>query len=282
MKFLKEIFFLLYISLTIIKLTKAEEESEGLLVQEINDSNFESSVNNGLKNPWLVIFYIESCPHCKNAKNALNNLSNNPHRLNKSSIKLSTLDCDKNMFSCYRFKVSRVPYIVIIDSNHMYEMQNYPNEENFANFINSKKNPDDGLEIPDVIGYMTIIAKSFEELVSLMDSFFSKFFLDYFKLKVEWTAAYSIAVLLFTLIFVITLEIVILNFLCRPKKKACKKPENISSNSSVDNQTAGVAQEAEEAKQAEEEPSRSTAQSPENSQSLQEEENKAHKKLKDE
>ena len=41
---------------------------------EINDSNFDEMIKDGKDKPWLLIYYLETCPHCKVAKEAFEKL----------------------------------------------------------------------------------------------------------------------------------------------------------------------------------------------------------------
>lgn len=201
------------------------EDSDSIEIYNLNDSNFESNVNNGLKNPWFIIFYVDSCPHCKNAKQTLSSIANNPDSISKSRIKLAQLDCDANMFTCYRFKISRVPYITIIDSNHMYELSEYPSKDNLVKFINMKKDADEGLEIPAAVGYLEFFFKSLEELVHLMNKTIEDYLKNNLGVKVEWRSEYTIGLLALVLVLIVVVEYAVLSFVCRRPGSKQKKPD---------------------------------------------------------
>ncbi len=194
------------------------DNADNVLIHDLNDSNFESFVGNGTKNPWFLTFYVESCPHCKNAKKTLKSISNNPDSISKSRIKLGQIDCDVNMFTCYRFKVSRVPYIAIIDSNHLYELSEYPSKENLVGFINMRKDTDEGSEVPKAVGYVEFFYKSMEELVQLVNTAIEGYLRNSLGFKVGWKSEYTIGLLALLLVLIVVVEYAILSFICKIPK----------------------------------------------------------------
>jgi len=201
------------LSLYVIK--ASNEDSDFVLINDLNDSNFESQVSNGTKNPWIIIFYVDSCPHCKNSKQTLNNIANNPDSISKSKIRLGKVDCDSNMFTCFRFKISRVPYIIIIDSNYMYELNEYPSNENIIKFINLKKDTEEGLEIPRAVGYLEFFYKSLEELVHMMDNTIEGYLKNSLGVKIDWRSEYTVGLLASLLVLIIHVEYTILCIVCK-------------------------------------------------------------------
>lgn len=212
-----KIIFVLF-TLILINSTNSSQDSDSVFVHELNDSNFDELVNNGVKNPWFVIFYINSCPHCKNAKTSLDKISNDPDRISKTNIKLSMVDCDKNMFVCFRFNISRVPYTVILQSNHMFEFSEYPSEENMIKFIREKKDLDNGLPIPKPVGYLEYFFKSLEDLVKILNKTLESYFNNNFGYKIDWRSEYTIVVLILALVLIVVLEVIILNYFFGSKK----------------------------------------------------------------
>lgn len=233
-------------TITLLKITLAflilfnlikskDEDSEYVSIHDLNDSDFDSQVNNGTKNPWFVIFYIDSCPHCKNAKQTLSSISNNPDSISKSKIRLGKVDCDSNMFTCYRFKISRVPYIVIIDSNQMYELNEYPSKENLVNFINLKKDSEEGIDIPHSVGYLEFFYKSLEELINLVNSNIEGYLKKSLEIEVEWKSEYTIGLLALSLVLIIVVEYTILSIICKVPGSKKKKENSIKSDENNDN-----------------------------------------------
>ncbi len=203
--------------------TSEVEEQDKIQIYDLNDSNFESHVDNGYNNPWLIIFSIDSCPYCRNAKIHLENISMNPDSISNSNIRLARLDCDSNIFACYRFKISRVPYIVIIDSNKMFELNEYPSYDNIVRFINSKKDYDQGLEIPPNMGYLELAYKSLEDVILLLNSTIEGYLRNNLNMNIDWKSEYTIMLMLFILGITVVIEIWILN---RIFKKHTKVVQN--------------------------------------------------------
>ena len=150
-------------------------------VQELDDYNFELFVNSGLDNPWFLIFHDEFCPHCKKVKELIdkltstNNLDTNIHEsdyLGDSKTIIGLIDCNKNMLICFRFNITRVPYMIKINENFMYEYMEFPSIENFRNFILKKNNHSDkGLMIPEAINYFDYFIKSLEKFIKSLNKF---------------------------------------------------------------------------------------------------------------
>jgi len=213
------------------KTSETSDDSDFLSIHQLTDSNFESNVNNGINKPWFLIFYIDSCPHCRNAKSSLENISKNPDLVAKSNIKLGLIDCDSNMFTCYRFKISRVPYIVILDSNHMYELNEYPSKDNIVRFINLKKDSEEGLVIPSAMGYLEFFYKSLEEVVHLLDTNIESYLRNSLKIEIEWKSEYTLLLLALVLIIIVVVEYTILSIICRVPKKTVKENKNLTDES---------------------------------------------------
>ena len=227
-----KVIFVLF-SLVLINSINSSNDNDSVFVHELNDSNFDELVNNGVKNPWFVIFYINSCPHCKNAKTSLDNISNNPDRISKTNIKLSMVDCDKNMFVCFRFNISRVPYTVILESNRMFEFSEYPSEENMIKFIREKKDKDNGLPIPKPVGYLEYFFRSLEDLVKILNKTLENCFNNNFGYKIDWRSEYTIVVLILALVVIVVLEVIILNYFFGSNKHKDLKLKKVSDSADV-------------------------------------------------
>ena len=111
-----------------------EEKSE---IYILNDNNFNSFVKDGKDNRWLIIFFTESCYHCERAIQILNNILYKNKFRTINNIKFGKIDIEKNSKTNFRFNISEVPYIIMIENNSMVELIFYPNENNLLNFIGS-------------------------------------------------------------------------------------------------------------------------------------------------
>ena len=103
-------------------------------IYELSDMTFENSINAGKYYKWCVIFYLKTCGHCKRAKNARDKIFK---KVSDPKVRFAQLETEENMITNFRFNVTAVPYIVLIENNSMLELEKYPNEENLLNFCQS-------------------------------------------------------------------------------------------------------------------------------------------------
>ena len=113
---------------------KKEQKSELI---NLTDTNFNSFVVNGKYNRWLILFYIESCYHCERAMHILNKILDKNKFKTKNNIKFGKIDVSINTQINFRFNISQVPEIIMIENDTMIELDLYPNEKNLLNFIES-------------------------------------------------------------------------------------------------------------------------------------------------
>ena len=104
-------------------------------VIELNDSNIDSTIKDGIYNRWLILCYIETCYHCKRARQVLNDILESGNYPVINNIKFAQIEVHKNIKSNIRFNISKVPHIILVENNTMYELDLYPNEKNLINFI---------------------------------------------------------------------------------------------------------------------------------------------------
>jgi len=83
------------------------------------------------------LFYIETCYYCEKAIQILNNILYKNKFKVVNNIKFGIIDVSINTQINFRFNISQVPQIILIENNSMIELDLYPNEKNFINFIES-------------------------------------------------------------------------------------------------------------------------------------------------
>ena len=140
--FIQIFFFLLLFSIELNEnsnanhdnVIKKEQKSELI---NLTDRNFNSFVINGKYNRWLILFYIESCYHCERALHILNKILDRNKFEAKNNIKFGKIDVSINTQINFRFNISQVPEIIMIENDTMIELDLYPNERNLLNFIES-------------------------------------------------------------------------------------------------------------------------------------------------
>jgi glutaredoxin len=101
----------------------------------LTSSNFDNLVQNGNNNRWLIMFYTEDCSFCKQIKNMINKIIEDKEF--NYEIKFGKVDLMENLQLQIRFNITKIPYIVLVNHNKMYEMKFLPTESSFANFIDS-------------------------------------------------------------------------------------------------------------------------------------------------
>jgi len=200
-----------------------EEHRPTHLIRNLTDATFETMVKNGNPNPWLVVFHLKSCYYCRNA---LKNLKEYARNNALEEIKLGKVDCDQNMFSCLRFNITKVPYIVIIQNNKMYELTKpATNADVFTNFINEERVFESGEEIPQSIGMLWFLYRNVEEAFLLFHSWISPIVKENVGDNINWTIYHSVGLIIGVLVFILILEIYILSYCFRSKKLPRNKTE---------------------------------------------------------
>ena len=116
---------------------KEQEKDEIAVVIELNDSNFDSIIQDGNNNRWFILFYLETCYHCHRAKEVLNRILELRDYEIINNIKFAEIEININSKSDVRFNISKTPYIILVENNTMYELDLYPNEKNLKNFIST-------------------------------------------------------------------------------------------------------------------------------------------------
>ena len=102
---------------------------------ELDDSNFDSIIQNGYNNRWLILFYLEKCYHCYRARTVLNRVLEFKEYKNINNIKFASIEINRNSKSSIRFNVNKVPYIVLVENKKMLELDSYVSESKIIDFI---------------------------------------------------------------------------------------------------------------------------------------------------
>ena len=121
-----------YSDLDLSKTNKAEGQNELL---ELNDSNFDSTIQNGNNNRWLILFYLQTCYHCTRALDILNTTLELQEYENINNIKFASIEVSKNPKSSVRFNITKIPYIILVENKTMFELDSYVSEQKIFDFI---------------------------------------------------------------------------------------------------------------------------------------------------
>jgi len=197
------LFFLLTV---MVNFTKQEiiGSLEHPLFKNLTGSTFDDEVKSG--SSWFIVFYTATCPYCKQALKLITKYLDGDDR--NTEMNFGKVECDEyNTFICYRFNITRIPYIIILENNRMYELNSFKNENSLIDFINSEKEVDGGVEIPPSLGWFFLIKRSFEEASEYSHEIFSNLIKDTLKLNIEWTYYHSLGVMITCILITILFEI---------------------------------------------------------------------------
>ena len=120
----------------------------------LNDYNFDSLVQNGNLNRWLVIFFSETSSFCKQIKSIIDKIIEEKKYKKINNIKFGSMDIDNNLQSLIRFNITGVPYIIIVENNKMTQFQMFPIEQNIINFIETEI--DEFIDMKDFIEQLSL------------------------------------------------------------------------------------------------------------------------------
>jgi hypothetical protein len=224
MKYLKSGFVFIFLFLVV----------NGLEIQTITDATIDSTIGDGHGN-WLLLFYLENCPHCKNALTVLNDLAQNPSLTNEDEntkgLQIGKIECSLNNWSCMRFNITRVPYIIALQNDKLFEYNFYAMEDKLISFLREEKLVESGLPIPPMLGYAGILSKILEESARVLNEQMQILVDTYLGIDLKWGSYHTILLLIAILFFMLFIEYLIVFYCCyRKKKKTANKVENSSNN----------------------------------------------------
>ena len=116
-------------------LSKTNETEGQNELLELNDSNFDSTIQNGNNNRWLILFYLQTCYHCTRALDILNTTLELQEYENINNIKFASIEVSKNPKSSVRFNITKIPYIILVENKTMFELDSYVSEQKIFDFI---------------------------------------------------------------------------------------------------------------------------------------------------
>jgi hypothetical protein len=200
-------------------------------LHEITDGTINNLVGDGKgENLWLLMFYLEKCPYCKVAKDALSTLTKRDELGDESfiNLKIGQIDCTQNNWSCLRFNITRVPTIVLLKHEKLFDFKNYVTDENLLRFLAEEKFVHNGKDIPEPYGMINIVSRVFTESVNVLNERIGEFVNKTLKVPITWTPTYTIILLIIFMILIIVVEYHIINRFCVGKRipKVHRKEEN--------------------------------------------------------
>ena len=122
-----------------IKYINLYEEEEGPRRKsqtiELNSLNFDSIIQNGVKNRWLIIFYSESNPLSIKVKSKIDKIIEEKKYKSINNIKFASVDINLNFKLQTRFSITVVPVVLLVENDKMLHIANFPDEETLINNI---------------------------------------------------------------------------------------------------------------------------------------------------
>lgn len=201
-------------------------------IRNLTDSNFDSEVQNGNNNPWYIMFYLETCPHCKTAKDQFQILVKEKEFASDSDdnkvLRVGKVECGQNVWTCLRFNITKVPTIYLLVQQSMFEFTTYPSKDALYKFYKEEKLVGSQLRIPTALGYTSLIMKVFGEAVIFINEYMNGLIKSQ-GYDFEWTSTNTIILLLLALVLMILMEYIVISICCSPKKT--KRVENKKSES---------------------------------------------------
>ena len=142
---------------------------------ELNSLNFDSIIQNGLKNRWLIIFYSESNSYSIKVKSKIDKIIEEKNYTSINNIKFASVDINLNFKLKTRFRITGIPVVILVENDKMLRIANFPDEETLKNNIeigniensNSVKDFIHELTILDFI--LNIVSSKFESVTKLIN-----------------------------------------------------------------------------------------------------------------
>jgi hypothetical protein len=206
---------------------------KNVTIHELNDNNFDTEVKDGHVNPWLLIFSLKTCPHCVNANDAITKMSVS-NDFGELDVSLGQIDCNANVMSCMRFNITRVPYIVYVHKNKMFEFDSLPTEHSLLKFIKEEKTLESVKPLPVAYSYISLIFKLMGDTVVIANEYFGDYVNNKLGYKVNWTSEYTIGLFVLGMVLLVMVEYLILTICCVKKRNKPTAPADTTTTTTTE------------------------------------------------
>ena len=102
-------------------------------IYELNDTSFEYVITESKTYRWLLLFYSNENNNCSKAKEEIKNIYNSYNSLNE--LRYAQMNIDNNLMTKIRLDINKVPYIILLENETIYEMNLTLNYDNLEDFI---------------------------------------------------------------------------------------------------------------------------------------------------
>ena len=189
-------------------------------VIEIEGEQLDKEIKNSNESKFklFLIFHVKNCHYCTHALKILNEQIIK-HFDEEDEIFFGSIDLDNqlNVWLGVRFNITKIPYIILIKDNKMYQFESQFEESFVLKFINEDKNIEDGEDIPEIITFGRKFKVAVGELTENIQNFLKKR-----GVKIIWNDTMTYVLLLFFFTLFIYIEGRILdqcrNICCRFNK----------------------------------------------------------------
>lgn len=182
--------------LIIFSLFKSSFSTKKIMI--IEGDNLDVAIKNSIESKFklFLIFHVKNCPYCTRALKVLKEqIVKNFEEEEELFFGSIDLDNQLNIWLGFRFNITKIPYIILIENNKMYHFESQFEESLVLKFINEEKNLEDGENIPEPVTFKTKFKIAVKELTESMEGLMNKI-----GINVRWNNTMSY-ILLFIFFF---------------------------------------------------------------------------------
>ena len=214
---------------------------------DINTNSFNAYIESNKYNnnkKLFLIFYKDNITFCEEALNIIEKEIIPYYRSSNNLIDFGKINCDleQNIWLNIQFKITRIPYIILIIGNYFYELYQKPDKytiKDFIDNINAENNIYNKRKIPKQIG---TIQKVIIVLNYIIKSF-RYFFYRIFKIHLHKNIIiFLLLIILFSFFWLLKILFCLIFKKCRYK---CKKKEQVKKKVKDNDKSPQVALEEE-------------------------------------
>ena len=169
-------FFLLLFTLLLFLINISSIKSKEINIFEGEAFNQELQKTIESRKKLFIIFFAKNCDYCGYCVRVLKErIVQHYEDNNKISFGVINLDRQSNFWIGYKFNITQIPYIILIEEGKMYHFKEPFEEIKVVQFIDEEKNIEDALDIPDDVGLSQKINFFMAGLIRQISDFFIRF-----------------------------------------------------------------------------------------------------------
>ena len=224
-------FYLIIIFPFIITSNKKQSENKtsfipNTQIYDVNDLTLDFLIKDGTKYRWLILFYLSTCEHCAEAKEQILKIYQN---YTNTNIRFAQIEIQNNILTNFRFNITGVPYIILVENKKIFELQHYPNEKNLIKFLNTSFDDvkDEIIDFPNQISLFYVIWTYIRQYIDVFAQYLSLLLYYYTGFEYNFQVWQVIFFVIMSLVLFCFLEYWLLGFCCSDDENENKnKVEN--------------------------------------------------------